>query len=321
MVSNMTHRPNTHTVLEALKEAGSTGMLSREIARRFPIDDERAALSEVNLYLNRALREGRVQRGDKESTYSPAGRRSRMYRWYITGTGIDYLTPKPLPEVTQFPETPNSKRVLELLKEAGEEGMLGGVIARHFTIPDPHTPSLQGKMAAASQNLQRRLAWTNQVLDRFLRHGWVRRGSKEPTPYYNNVPVYRWYITPEGVEYLAAGMSAGIRAARIARAKQREEKRREDRRRADDLITQAYIDCDPHSIHKCEREKVIRELRAAGCTLDAIGGVFGVTRERVRQILVGYKTTPCECSRCTAAQWTSVPTLDEAFGDTLRMLR
>jgi hypothetical protein len=299
----MTHRPNTHTVLEALKEAGKTGMLSREIARRFPLDDERAALSETNLHLNRALRAGRARRGGKEPARSPAGRKSRMYRWYITDAGIDYLTPKPLPEVTQLPETPNSRRVLELLKEAGDEGMLGGVLARHFTIPDPHTPSLQGKMAAASQNLQRRLAWTNQVLDRFLRHGFVRRGGKEPTPYYNNVPVYRWYITPEGVEYLAAGMAAGIRAARIARAKLKAEQNREARRRADDLITQAYVDCDPSSIYKCEREKMIRELREAGCTLDAIGGVFGVTRERVRQILIGYKALPCECPRCAGQRW------------------
>jgi hypothetical protein len=152
----------------------------------------------------------------------------------------------------------------------------------------------------------------------------VRRGGKEPTPYYNNVPVYRWYITPEGVEYLAAGMAAGIRAARVARAKQAEAQRREARRRADDLITQAYIDCDPRTISKCEREQVIRELRSAGCTLDAIGGVFGVTRERVRQILTGYKTTPCTCPRCAASQWFEVgdaPSLTEAFGGTLRLIR
>jgi len=304
MVSSMTYRPNSRTVLEALAEAGDTGMLTRDIARRFPIESQQS-LSETNLYLNRALREERVRRGEKEHTFSPRGRRSRMYRWYITGTGVDYLTPKPLPRIARVDEPPNSRRVLELLKEAGEEGVLGGVLARHFTIPDPHMPSLEG-LVLRSQNLQRRLAWTNQILDRFLRHGWARRGGKEPTPYYNNVPVYRWYITGDGEQYLAAGMAEGIRAARASEIARAAEQRREEQRHADDMITQAYVSYDPATIYKCEREQAIRELREAGCTLDAIGGVFSLTRERVRQILVGYKTSPCTCPRCTDAQWFEV---------------
>lgn len=304
MVSSMTHRPNSHTVLETLAEAGSDGMVSREISQRFPHLTPNSALSETNLYLNRALRAGRVRRGGKEQTLSPAGRRSRCYRWYITPAGVDYLIPKEPPKVTQLPEPPTSRRVLELLKEAGDEGMLGGILARHFTIPDPHMPSMKAlNMKDASQNLQRRLAWTNQILDRFHRHGWVRRGNTEPSPYYNNVPVYRWYITPEGVGYLAAGMDAGLRAARAEQAQRLAEQRRDAHRHADDLITQAYVTYDPATTYKCERLKVIRELRDAGCTLDAIGGVFSLTRERVRQILVGYKTSPCTCPRCTEGQW------------------
>ncbi len=303
----MTRRPNSRTVLAALIEAGDDGMITRDIASRFPIEDQRSALSEVNLYLNRAFREGRVRRGGKEPTLSPAGRKSRCYRWYITDVGVDYMNPKPLPVVTQLPETPNSRRVLEMLKEAGDEGVIGGVLARHFTIDDPHMPSLiKKRMSAPSQNLQRRLAWTNQILDRFLRHGWVRRGEKEPTPFYNNVPVYRWYITPEGLEYLAAGMSAGIRAARIEHARRLAEQRMSANKHADDMITQAYVDYDPHTIHKCERKKAIMELRAAGCTLDSIGGVFGLTRERIRQIINGWKTGICNCPRCTDAEWFEV---------------
>jgi len=304
MVSNM--RPSSHAVLEVLAEAGDAGMLSREIAQRFSPENQNSALSETNLYLKRALTAGRVRRGGKEPTLSPAGRRSRCYRWYITPGGVDYITPKPLPVVTRLAEPPSSRRVLELLKEAGEEGMLGGVIARHFTVPDPHAPSQAERMTIPAQNLQRRLAWTNQILARFARHGWARRGSKEPTPYYNNVPAYRWFVTPEGAEYLAAGMGPGLRAARAAFVRREAEQRQKTLKRHDDLITQAYVDYDPATIYKCEREKAIRELRAAGCTLEAVGGVFGLTRERIRQIMNGYKTGFCKCPRCTASQWFEV---------------
>lgn len=309
MVSTMTRRPMTRIVLGILAEAGDAGMLTCDITQRIPADNTVAGnpLSETNLYLSRSLREGRVRRGAKEPTLAPSGRRSRCYRWYITPAGTDYLTPPQLPHITVLDEPPSPRRVLELLKEAGEEGMLGAVLARHFTVPDPHMPSHAAKkMGSRSQNLQRRLAWTNQILDRFLTHGWARRGTMEPTPYYNNVPAYRWYVTPHGVEYLAAGMSEGLRAAKRETDRRMAEQRLATLKRRENLITQAYIDYDPHSIYKCEREKAIRELRAAGCTLDAVGGVFGLTRERVRQIMVGYKTGTCKCPRCTEAEWFEV---------------
>lgn len=308
MVSIMTRRPMTRIVLGILSEAGDAGMLTCDITRLIPAENTVAGnpLSETNLYLSRSLREGRVRRGAKEPTLAPSGRKSRCYRWYITPAGTDYLTPKPLPHITVLDEPPNSRRVMELLKEAGEEGMLGAVLARHFTIPDPHMPSQATRMSSRSQNLQRRLAWTNQILDRFLYHEYARRGPTEPTPYYNNVPVYRWFVTPKGVEYLAAGMGAGIRAAKREAEQRAAEQHLKTMKRREDLITQAYVDYDPHSIYKCEREKAIRELRAAGCTLEAVGGVFGLTRERVRQIMVGYKAGSCTCPRCTATQWFEV---------------
>ena len=35
-------------------------------------------------------------------------------------------------------ERPTPRRVMEILKEAGEEGIVGPDIARRFTIPDPN---------------------------------------------------------------------------------------------------------------------------------------------------------------------------------------
>lgn len=177
---------------------------------------------------------------------------------------------------------PSVGRVLEILKEAGDMGATGPEIARHFT----------------TGLLQRRMVVVNQILYRNRAHDRVIRGPLEPTKYYHRVPTYRWFITPAGVEYLAMGLNEGIRAA------QREEQARQQaaqamrRRKLADMLTDAYMSHDPQTTAPCERERVIRELRQAGCTLHDIGGVFGITRERVRQILTGKKPAICRCKRC-----------------------
>lgn len=298
-------RPNSRTILVALEEAGDTGLTARDISQQFGMDDPQHALSETNLYLHRARAMGRVRRSqEKERTISPAGGNSRSYRWFITPSGVEYLVPKPLPAVTVLDEPPNTQRVMEILKEVGEEGMLGATIARHFTIPDPHMPSMEG-LLNRSQNLQRRLAWTNQILDRFLLHSYVRRGPAEPSPYYHSVPCYRWFVTPEGVEYLAGGMGEGLRARRVAEAALVAAEQRERRVRRGELVTQAYQSYDSYTPN-CKRNAAMRELREAGCTLAEIGGVFDVTRERARQILNGYRVGPCKCPRCIDERWFEV---------------
>lgn len=203
------------------------------------------------------------------------------------------------PEVTYPYDPPNSQSVLEILKEAGEQGILGPTIARMFTIADPpRIPVSQKRCTPQMANLQRRLTWTNQILYRFRKRGWAERVGMERSPYYHNVGTWRWRITESGVEYLAAGMWAGVRAARDAERQRWALEYEARQKRLDDMITQAYMDYDPHTVYKCEREAAIRVMREAGCTLDAIGGVFGVTRERVRQIVNGYKPTSCMCPRC-----------------------
>lgn len=302
----MTYRPNSLTILEVLQEAGETGATARDISERFTIEDPSRAVADTNVYLHRSRVMGRARRSEvKERTYSPKGRPSKSHRWFITPAGAEYLVPKPLPEVRQLNEPPSARRALELLKEAGEEGMLGSVLARHFTIKDPHMPS-QERMSKKSQNLQRRLAWTNQILDRFLLYGYARRGPMEPSPYYHLVPVYRWFVTPEGVDFLAGGMGAGARARRVAAAQRAAATQRARRVRQGELITAAYVKYDPASTYVCERNSAILELRDAGCTLAEIGGVFGITRERARQIISGFKPGVCKCQRCTDAEWFEV---------------
>jgi len=179
-------------------------------------------------------------------------------------------------------EKPNAGRILEILKEAGETGATGPEIARQFT----------------AGLLQRRMTIVNQILGRNRDHGRVIRGPMEPTKYYHRVPTYRWFITPAGVHYLAMGLKEGIRAAALEEKNRQRAARAAHRRRLADLLTDAYDKYDPDTTPRCERERVIRELRAQGCTLHDIGGVFGITRERVRQIEAGFKTGRCKCRRC-----------------------
>ena len=135
----------------------------------------------------------------------------------------------------------------------------------------------------------------NQILCRYRSRGMTERLPMEPSKYYNNVPSWRWRITESGAAFLAAGMAEGVRAVRRAEQARAAADRAAKRLLRENLVTQAYMDNDPSVVPACEREQVIRELRAAGSTLDEIGQVFGITRERVRQILVGYRSGRCRC--------------------------
>jgi DNA-directed RNA polymerase sigma subunit (sigma70/sigma32) len=50
-------------------------------------------------------------------------------------------------------------------------------------------------------------------------------------------------------------------------------------------------------ITRCYRRAMILELRAVPCTLAEIGKLFGLQRERVRQIEMGLER-PCACRAC-----------------------
>jgi hypothetical protein len=52
----------------------------------------------------------------------------------------------------------------------------------------------------------------------------------------------------------------------------------------------------------CQRTAKIRELQAQHLSLEEIGFVFGITRERVRQIAAGQSVTPCRCPDCRRAR-------------------
>lgn len=312
-----------------LAEAPAEGITAGQMAERYP--NRVNAVSNIGTALSRARKAGLVRKsGKKVHSVSPAGRKSKSYAWFITGRGLDYLASWPdmsAPHVTPLDEKPTVPRVLEILKEAGEQGMIGPVLARHFTIEEVHAAGKTDSHA----NLQRRETWVNKILERQAFRGRARRGEPEISPYYHQVPAFRWYITDKGVQYLAGGCAEGAKERRVTAQAAEAAARAAARRRRENLITQAYVDYDPHTTPRCVREQAIKELRAAGCTLEEISGVFGITRERVRQIQIGYKCGVCRCPRHAEKEFPAVPIgnsdtgnkgydLKTAYGDTLRLL-
>jgi hypothetical protein len=172
---------------------------------------------------------------------------------------------------------PSALKVLELLAEAGPGGRTGSDIAHLFDEPT---------------DLLRRLTHVNYVLRNFEASGRARRGDEEPSPRYQHSPTVRWFVTPAGRKYLAAGGHGAVKRARLARAA--DQAREAQRLRA--LVLESRTRFGPDSPQH-ERLAESRRLRAEGVTLEDIGGIFGVTRERIRQLLAGIKVPECQCGR------------------------
>ena len=134
----------------------------------------------------------------------------------------------------------------------------------------------------------------NNILRTLAGSGRARKADREErSPHYRNTPVYRWWITAAGLRYLASGLRPDqVLAAEAGRAS-----RAADRRRHAKLIAAARAEHgkgEPDHV----REQVITELREQGCSWIAIGTVYGISRERARQIYHGLGVSPCLCDIC-----------------------
>jgi len=177
------------------------------------------------------------------------------------------------------PDKPVTSKVLAILAAAGDAGILAGDIARQFTYPE---------------DLSRRNVKVNNILRTLAGSGRARKADREErSPHYRNTPVYRWWITAAGLRYLASGLRPDqVLAAEAGRAS-----RAADRRRHAKLIAAARAEHgkgEPDHV----REQVITELREQGCSWIAIGTVYGISRERARQIYHGLGVSPCLCDIC-----------------------
>jgi len=166
---------------------------------------------------------------------------------------------------------PSAGGVLSALTQAGDAGMMAGDLARTF-----------GMRASYRGNPQRRLAEVNTILEKQEARGTVRRAAgMEPSPYYNNVPGWRWFISADGVRHLGdmerlREEREAVYAARRGRRIQKEQARQSAADRFRAVRPRSFAD----------RDDLVRAIYSEGLlSLEDIGRAAGITRQRVHQIL------------------------------------
>ena len=180
---------------------------------------------------------------------------------------------------------PGTMTLLHLLSQADSTGMTAGDLTRQFSEP-------------AALGTRNRLV--NSTLQQMRTSGYVDRATAaERSRHYHGAPVYRWFITPGGQSYLQGGGPPGRRLGATAKLAARQLAKQE---RAARYLTEfraaAKLAALAGSCLK-KRNATIGKLRQEShLTLEDIGGLFGLTRERVRQITDGHSGRRCPCAEC-----------------------
>lgn len=188
------------------------------------------------------------------------------------------LAPAPLTH------TPSVRAILAMLIDAGEEGELASLLARRFSAPEL---------------ILYRCTQTNNHLNALRKRGLTRRGSKEPSPVYNNCPVYRWYITPDGEMYYRRTYDemSPLHHSAVARAERVRRFHIQDVKRQALAELPALAATLPPRCPTRLRELVLG-MRRRYLTLQEIGDAVGLTRERIRQYEAGINLSGHKCQYC-----------------------
>lgn len=188
---------------------------------------------------------------------------------------------------------------LGFLAQAGPDGATTTQIAQAFS----HPPSHHQRSNRASQ-IMRQLAAKSAA----------EHVGDEPSPLYRHTPVSRWRVTAAGIaRYQAGSARRGLRDQARADRAETGEVRQNAAARREKAITAAREELvgviasgRSLSVTRCWRARVIGKLRAAGCTLAETGELFGLQRERIRQIEAGQER-PCACRACITGQDATAP--------------
>ena len=150
--------------------------------------------------------------------------------------------------------------------------------------PEPlSTPALASLLAEPGQR-RRLLASYDRALHLHEQAGHVERAGRVPKR--RGRPAILWRITPAGRGWLEDHDQAPARAAAAAAEAQR---RTEQARRAATERDQALDEARAafnRQTPRISRKRAAHQLRELGCTLDQIGAVFHVSKERIRQDLL-----------------------------------
>jgi hypothetical protein len=150
--------------------------------------------------------------------------------------------------------------------------------------PEPlSAPALAGLLAEPGRR-RRLLASYDRILHRHEQAGHVERAGRVPKR--RGRPAIIWRITPAGRGWLDEHDNAPALAAAAAAAAQGKTEQAQrmatERDRALDEARATFNRQTP----RINRKRAAHQLRELGCTLDQIGAVFHVSKERIRQDLL-----------------------------------
>jgi hypothetical protein len=150
--------------------------------------------------------------------------------------------------------------------------------------PEPlSTPTLASLLAEPGRR-RRLLASYDRALYRHEQAGHVERAGRVPKR--RGRPAILWRITPAGRGWLEEHDQAPARAvAAAAQAQRNAEQAQRAATERDHALDEARATFNRET-PRISRKRVAHQLRDLGCTLDQIGAVFHVSKERIRQDLL-----------------------------------
>ena len=150
--------------------------------------------------------------------------------------------------------------------------------------PEPlSTPALASLLAESGQR-RRLLSSYDRALHRHERAGHVERVGHAPKG--RGRPAIIWRITSAGRDWLDDHDKApSLAAAAAAEARRKTEQAQRTATERDHALDEARATFNRQT-PRLGRKRAAQQLRDLGCTLDQIGAVFHVSKERIRQDLL-----------------------------------
>jgi hypothetical protein len=150
--------------------------------------------------------------------------------------------------------------------------------------PEPlSTPSLVGLLAEPGQRLRLLMSY-DRALHRHEQAGHVERAGHVPKR--RGRPAIIWRITPTGRGWLDDHDRAlALATAAAAEAQRKTEQAQRMATERDRALNEARATFNRQT-PRISRKRAAHQLRDLGCTLDQIGAVFHVSKERIRQDLL-----------------------------------
>ena len=150
--------------------------------------------------------------------------------------------------------------------------------------PEPlSTPALASLLAESGQR-RRLLSSYDRALHRHERAGHVERAGHAPKG--RGRPAIIWRITTAGLAWLDDHDKApDLAAAATVEAQRKTEQARRAAAERDHALDEARATFTRQT-PRISRKRAAHQLRDLGCTLDQIGAVFHVSKERIRQDLL-----------------------------------